>query len=327
MKRLAIVGVGAVGGAVAADLADAGRVVVIACSRTPFEHLVVEHPHGVSTPSLTALSDPSALPTSVPVDWVLIATKAYSCSLTRAGHGLAPWLDRLCGPKTCIAVLQNGVDHRERVLPWADVVRSVVPVVVDLPSERIAHGHVRQARAGKLAVAADPAGNEFASLFEGARTRVDVTADLLTRAWRKLLVNAAVGGVGAVTLRGNGVVGEPAVGALVLALMREVAAVGRAEGAALPDDVAETTLQEVLHRSSDVWSSIAVDRREGRPMEWIARNQVVGRIGRKHGVATPLNDALTALLDAADRPVREAWAGVKATGAPGDPDGGPSSDP
>ena len=35
-------------------------------------------------------------------------------------------------------------------------------------------------------------------------------------------------------------------------------------------------------------------------MEWDARNAVVGRIARRHGIATPLNDALTAVLALAD---------------------------
>jgi 2-dehydropantoate 2-reductase len=35
-------------------------------------------------------------------------------------------------------------------------------------------------------------------------------------------------------------------------------------------------------------------------MEWEARNAVVGRLGRRHGIATPLNDAITTLLRLAD---------------------------
>ena len=56
----------------------------------------------------------------------------------------------------------------------------------------------------------------------------------------------------------------------------------------------------VLAVAGEHRSSIAVDRREGRPMEWEARNAVVGRRGRAHGIATPWNDALTALLRATD---------------------------
>jgi 2-dehydropantoate 2-reductase len=40
------------------------------------------------------------------------------------------------------------------------------------------------------------------------------------------------------------------------------------------------------------------DRRAGRPLEAEARNGAVARIGARHGIATPLNQALTALLNA-----------------------------
>jgi len=82
--------------------------------------------------------------------------------------------------------------------------------------------------------------------------------------------------------------------------MEEVAAVGRAAGAKLPPDAPDKVLARVLGAAPDHWSSITVDRREGRAMEWEVRNAVVGRLGRRHGVPTPWNDAITALLRAAD---------------------------
>jgi 2-dehydropantoate 2-reductase len=110
----------------------------------------------------------------------------------------------------------------------------------------------------------------------------------------------AIGGVCALALRENGIAKEPEVRSLVLALMREALEVGRAEGAELPDDAPEKALSMVLGAAPDHWSSITVDRREGRRLEWQVRNAVVGEVGRKHGIATPLNDVITTLLRAAD---------------------------
>ena len=41
---------------------------------------------------------------------------------------------------------------------------------------------------------------------------------------------------------------------------------------------------------------MAADRRDGQPLEWEVRNAVVGRIGRRHGIATPVNDLIATLL-------------------------------
>jgi len=60
-------------------------------------------------------------------------------------------------------------------------------------------------------------------------------------------------------------------------------------------------LDEVVRTAAEGWSSIAADRRRGRPMEWSARNAVVTRLARKHGIQTPLNAAVVATLRACGR--------------------------
>ena len=88
---------------------------------------------------------------------------------------------------------------------------------------------------------------------------------------------------------------------LAVALVDEVMAVGRAEGASFPDTFAADAIAYLRGPVGEHWTSMAQDRRDGRPMEWEARNAVVGRIGRRHGIPTPYNDALTALLALADQ--------------------------
>lgn len=295
--RIAVVGVGAIGGVLAADLADLGRHELTLCVRTGFDRLVVERPGGKSEVDAAILTQPGL---SDRADWVLLATKAHQT------ESAGPWLEALCGPATRVAVLQNGVDHIERVRPWLDSSSQVVPVVVHLPAEKTAPGRVVQGRDGLLIVPDHEAGRAFARLFEHARTTVKASDDFVTQLWWKLVSNAALGGVCALTLRENGVVADPEVRSVVLSLMREVVEVGRAAGADLPDDAPEKALARMQQGAPEHWSSITVDRREGRPMEWEARNEVVGRIGREFGIETPLNDAISAMLKVADaaRPIR-----------------------
>jgi ketopantoate reductase len=42
------------------------------------------------------------------------------------------------------------------------------------------------------------------------------------------------------------------------------------------------------------------DRRAGRPMEIDARNGVIVRYGREHGIPTPMNALMVAMLEAAE---------------------------
>jgi len=288
-KQIAVVGAGAIGGAIAADLSGHD---LLLCTRTPFERLVVTHPGGREEVEARVALRPE---TVAPVHWVLLATKAYQSETAR------PWLRRLCDTGTRVAVLQNGVDHRARVRPLVPSGVEVLPVVVQLPAERISPGQVIQERDGTLIVPDDAIGHEFADLFDGARTRVLPHRDFVAQAWWKLLGNAAMGAVCALTVREMGVVADPEIRQIVTQLMGEIIAVAHAEGVDLPEDAAEKALRAVLAGAPDHFTSIAVDRREGRPMEWEVRNAVVGRLGRRHQIPTPMNDLVTSLLRVADK--------------------------
>ncbi len=291
---IAIVGVGAIGGSVAGALSDLDHHELVLCVRSSFDRLVVEHPGGTSRVAAPVLTDPA---TALPVNWVLVATKAHQT------RDALPWLRQLTGRGTRWAFLQNGVDHLERaeVLCRAGLrPAGIVPVVVNLPAARPTPGRVLQSLDGALTSPDDEHGRDFAELFEGARIRVRPHEDFVTIAWRKLIMNASLGGVCAFLSRENGAAAEGPLRGLVLDLMLEASEVARAEGAQIDSADCAQILDGVLGVAGDHWSSIAVDRREGRPMEWEARNAVVGRRGRVHGIATPWNDAVTALLRAVD---------------------------
>jgi 2-dehydropantoate 2-reductase len=78
----------------------------------------------------------------------------------------------------------------------------------------------------------------------------------------------------------------------------ECAAVARAEGVALSDRDADSLVAWIQALPADAGSSILTDRRAGRRLEWEARNGVIGRLGRRHGVPTPVSDTVAALLHA-----------------------------
>ncbi len=288
-----MVGVGAIGGAVAAGLGDTGQRVAL-CVRTPFKKLQRELGGHVATYDHPVYTNPAQ---AGPVDWLLVCTKAHQT------EGAAPWFHRLIGSKTRVVVLQNGVDHVERLRPLIGG-NPIAPAIIMLPAVTKAPGQIHQGRAGTVTVPDDDAGRKFAELFSKSETvKINLTDDFLSVAWSKLVHNAAGGAVCALALRENGVVAEPSMRGLIVALMREIIAVGRAEGADLSDDLPDKIIARHANELRDHWTSIAVDRREGRRMEWEVRNAVVGRIGRRHGIPTPLNDARTALLAAVDEGV------------------------
>jgi len=288
MPSIALIGPGAIGATVAARLAQNPDNRVTVCVRTPFDHLRIDAPEGVISARPALLRAPSE---SRPSDWVLVAAKAYDT------EGVAAWLPGLLGPGSRVAILQNGVEHRERFAAHV-AAGALLPVIVDLPAERLAPGHVHQRRRGTLTVPAGEAGRAFVALFDGAGLDVATVADFRSQAWRKLVVNSA-GAVSALTLKPAGIARDAAIGGIMLALMRECLEVGRAEGAVLADSLPEEVLAGYRSGPPDAVNSLLADRLAGRRLETDARNGAVVRIGRRHGIATPVNAMIVALLEAA----------------------------
>ncbi|UZK67443.1 2-dehydropantoate 2-reductase [Sphingomonas sp. M1-B02] len=284
MSRIAVIGAGAIGGTVAAWLAQKQEVIL--CARSPLVDLEVETPQGTIRATPRILTNPSD---AEPVDWILAATKTYD------SVSAAAWLPGLMGPKTRLAVLQNGVEHRER---FAGIVANdrIVPAIVDIPAERSAPGRVLQRRTGTILV---PEGAEdFVALFADTPIAASTTADFVTAAWRKLAINCA-GVVNAITLRPAEVANDPAIADLIRGLVAECCAVGRSQGADMPDEVPESVVAQMRGSDSQSVNSLHADRLAGRPMELDARNGVIVRLGAQHGISTPLNRACAALLAAA----------------------------
>lgn len=285
MAHVAIVGPGAIGCVLAAWLAESGRHRVTLCARTP-----VEGELHVETPERTLVSRPRVITDrahAAPADWILVATKTYDSAAA------AEWFAPLGGAAP-IAIVQNGVEHVARFLPFATRER-LVPVMVHVPAERDAPNRVRQRGPALLVGTEDEHGRALAALFAGTEVKVELTRDLTTVLWRKLCINV-VGALPALVLEPAGVLHDEALGETARALVRECIAVGRAEGAVLAGELAESVLAEYRAGPRDLVNSLHADRLAGRPMEIDARNGAVVRLGQKHGIATPANQMAVALL-------------------------------
>jgi 2-dehydropantoate 2-reductase len=74
--------------------------------------------------------------------------------------------------------------------------------------------------------------------------------------------------------------------------------VGRAEGASLDDSLVEEVLAGARKAPAEGVNSLLADRLAGRRTEIDARNGIVVRLGRKHGIRTPCNEMAVALIEA-----------------------------
>ena len=287
MARAAIVGVGAIGGVLAGLLETAGGHEITLCTRRPLPALTVHTPAGQVHVHAQNVTNPMQ---AYAVDWVLVATKGYDA------EGAALWFPALCSAGAPIAILQNGVEHRERFSKYMAPER-LLPVVIDCPAERTQDGVVLMRGPATMKIETSALAKNFADLFNGSNVEISLVDDFVTAMWWKLCMNS-VGALSALTLKPSGVLRGEAMSRIALAMIAECAAVGRAEGARLTESIGEEILAHYKKHPPDSINSLLADRLAGRRMEWNERNGAIVRKGAKHGVPTPLNEMAAALLEA-----------------------------
>ena len=121
--------------------------------------------------------------------------------------------------------------------------------------------------------------------------------NVLTPIWQKFAFLTAASSFTAMTRLPMGKLREdPDILSAITALIREVAAVGKASGVALPPDLADMSMQMVMESPATALASMAVDLIRGNRLElpWLAGKVV--ELGRRHNVPTPVSNTAYAAL-------------------------------
>lgn len=289
--RTAVVGVGAIGSVAADSLMAAGHRPLL-CVRRRFGALTLEAPGGTTTRDCFELADdPAAVQ---PHDLVVVATKTHQT------ESAAPWLKALTSPGSLVLVIQNGVEHVERVLPLVADGAIVVPAIIDVPAQRDAPGAVSVRRSGRLTLPGTEGGARVASLLAEthALDAIETEPDFDRAMWKKLAVNVISGAIPTLTDRPAGVFRDPDIQRVARLLVLECLAVARSRGVDIQDAVVDELLAGFLESAPDAVNSMLRDRREGRRLEGDSRNGAVARLGAAAGIRTPYNDLAAAILNA-----------------------------
>jgi 2-dehydropantoate 2-reductase len=325
--KITVVGLGAVGGLIAARLARAGaRVAALARGATLAavrEHGLKLRMDGAETrATVNASDDARALG---PQDLVVIALKGPA--LVEAAPSLAP----LLGPETIVLPAMNGV-------PWwflqtgagvrppndgggsgghaslAAPLQSVDPggrIAASLPLERVLgcvvhltcscpEAGVVQHGFGQRLIVGEPAGGTsqrvravceaLAGAGFSAEPSTDVRKDVWYKLWGNMTTNPISALTGATTDR---ILDDPLVQAFMLRAMAEAAEIGARIGCPIDQSGEERVI--VTRQLGAFRTSMLQDAAAGRPLEIDAIVGAVHEIGERVGVPTPSIGALLGL--------------------------------
>ena len=301
--RVCIVGCGAVGSIFAANLAQLDDIEVWAYDLAQ-EHVDAISANGLRLSGagevvgkLRATSDPGELPAC---EFGIVATKAMHTepAIAATAHAFADG---------AVCSVQNGIGNEETLAGHVSrVIRGTT-----FPAGRIVEpGNVQWDVKGDTTIGPiepSPAPFEEVERLAEACTRAglptEAVADARGPQWRKLIFNAATNPVGALTGLTHGRVCEdPALRRLVSGLVDEGKAVAAAQQIVLDADPEElidhAAKPEVAY---DHKASMLQDVEARRETEIDYLNGGIARFGREHGVPTPLNEAILALVKGLER--------------------------
>ena len=297
--RIAVIGAGGIGGIFGAALARAGAEVVFIARGAHLaairrDGLRIEGDRGEThIKPAQATADIAA---AGPVDIVLLCVKLWDVETAGAQ------LHALVGPQTAVIPLQNGVDAHERLIP----ILGRGPVMggsAFVTGSIVAPGVIRQTGTyqrmtfGELDGHISARGQALAGLCEAAGFEAVFSPDILVPLWDKFLLLVPLANINALTRVPLGRYrDDPDLWELVEASLRETEAVGRAEGVALPADSGGKTLAMFRAMPPHHMTSMGNDLIRGNRLElpWFAGKVVA--LGRKHGIATPVNRFVYAAL-------------------------------
>jgi len=299
--RIAVMGAGGMGGYLGAKLARGGHEVALIARGS---HLEALRRRGLRISGAESLEVTGVLATDRPaeigvVDAVLFCVKLYDTEA--AARLMRPVL----GEDTFVVTVQNGVESAARIAAVIGPGRTLAGAAY-FPANIVAPGEIAWLgrMAGKPLIACgepgggpSPRAHAFAQVCNEAGVEAAVFDDTERMVWEKFCLMAGSSAATALARQPIGPVrSDPDARWMLARAVGEAAAVGRALGVALPGDIEQRVLGFLDATPANGKSSQLVDLERGRRLELEWLSGTVARLGREHGIPTPIHRTVYAAL-------------------------------
>lgn len=297
--RIAVIGVGGVGGYFGGQLAASGEEVLFVARGA---HLAAMREKGLTIESergsqqglkVQATDDPSG---HGPVDVAMIGVKLWD---TDAALELCR---PLVGPQTAVVSFQNGVESIEKITTVFGAGAALggtchIAASIARPGV-IAHtGSMARLTFGELDGTLSPRVEAFAAACRKAGFDVVASTDIRRAIWEKFVFLSSFSGMTALARQPIGPIRKTEEGRAVLrAALEETSAVARKSGIDLPPDHGAKALAFADTLPAGMQSSMLGDLQRGARLELPWLSGAVVKLGAKLGVPTPVHATINAAL-------------------------------
>ena len=296
--RIAIMGSGGLGGYFGARLVQGGADVHFVARGKHLEAmraggLRIQGPTPIHVPKVNATNDPREIGVA---DVVMLAVKLWDTE--SAIEQIRP----MVGPNTAIVSFQNGV-LKDQYLRAAFDERQLmggvgyVATTIGEPGVIVQTGPMQRLLFGEFDGSRSARGEALLAACLAGGINAELSDNILREIWQKYVFLVALSGATTTIRKSLGPIrSNPQTRAFFLDVMREVVAVGRAHGVALPEDYADIRMKFADDLPADMTASMHHDLERGNRLEvrWLSGGVV--ELGKAKGVPTPLNRAIADIL-------------------------------
>jgi len=303
--RIAAVGTGALGSLYAGYLARSGEEVyavdikedIVSAIRSSGIRIVEPEGKEVSIPVKKATLKPEEVGK---VDLVIFLPKS------RQTREAAQSARCLFGPETVGLTVQNGLGNPEAIEAVVGEGRILAGVTLNastyLGPGRMLYAGRGETVIGEMRGGPSPRAEKIAAAFNKAGLSTHVSSEVWNDVWGKLLVNAGVNPLTAITRLANGVlVDQAAAREIMRGLVEEGKRVAQAKGIRLPYTDAVKKVEDACIATKPNYSSMLQDVLAQRETEVDFINGAIVREGERLGIDTPINRTITNLVRAIEK--------------------------
>lgn len=307
--KIAIMGSGAIGAYYGGLLARAGNEVTFIARGA---HLEAIRKNGLQIKSghgdfLVKPAQATDNPLEIgPVELALVCVKTPATE--QAARAIRP----LIAPQTAVMSLQNGIDAAERIGAVIGMEHMLgaatwISAAIEAPGVVRHFSQFRRIVFGELDGQTTRRAQAVLERLQGSGATAELSSDISKVLWTKFVFISAASAVGSLTrLEMGDYRAVPETRSLLIAIMREVEALARAQNIALDDDVVEKSLAFIDASAPSIKASMQRDIETGHVSELEAIIGVIGRKGRELGLPTPVSDIVYAALLPIDLKARRA---------------------
>lgn len=284
-KKIIVIGAGAIGSLLAAKLFRQNEVIMVGRE----EHVAMIKKQGLKITGIVneifRLEATTVVPKIGENTLIILATKAQDSAPA------VQMLKKDLAKDSVIVCIQNGLGSDEIVRSLVSC--RVVSVVTYLSAQMVGPGVIKYV--GDLPSYFGKDDKDIASIFDKVGLKTKVVNEINEEIWKKLVFNCVINGLGTILGVANNELRDTRLDEIKKALVAECVRVADKEGIQLGNNLLNQ-INDFIKSSTNVNSTLQ-DIRKNKKTEIEFINGAIVRLGKKHGIATPINQMIYDLLN------------------------------